>query len=51
MDRRDPARPRRRLPPAGRAAPAEIRAKHGLRNPFFLYAGTRSVRKNIRVLF
>ncbi|MFO1520874.1 MAG: glycosyltransferase family 1 protein [Kiritimatiellia bacterium] len=31
--------------------PAEIRAKHGLRNPFFLYAGTRSVRKNIRVLF
>lgn len=28
-----------------------IRAKYGLQRPFFLYSGTRSVRKNIRVLF
>ena len=30
---------------------SEIRAKYGLNQPFFLYSGTRSIRKNIRVLF
>lgn len=36
---------------SSRDSAAGIRAKYGLQRPFFLYSGTRSVRKNIRVLF
>ena len=36
---------------ASAGAVESIRAKYGLQRPYFLYAGTCSVRKNIRVLF
>ncbi len=46
-----PLAPSRAFLDRAAADPAEVRRRYGLDRPFFFYAGTRSVRKNIRCLF